>query len=117
MSEDISELILRRRRQFLVHSFLYYVLDESIISDATYDKWCVELVELQRKYPSLAKKLPYHNLCIQLDESASGGYIGRDDYPPEIVSTAFHLLATERKVPVSELVRYYGYYIVGGDKL
>jgi len=40
-------------RQFLVHSFLYYQLDESIISDENYDRICVQLKEVivgQDKY-------------------------------------------------------------------
>jgi hypothetical protein len=108
--EKITELMLRRRRQFLVHSFLYYILDESIIDDNTYDRWCVELVDLQKKYPDIAKSLPYHDICIQLDESASGSYIKQ--YPPEIVSKAFHLLAREKQQPLDELVARYGYQLL-----
>jgi hypothetical protein len=110
LTDNITALIIRRRRQFLVHSFLYYMLDESIIDDTTYDRWCVELVNLQRKHPDLAASLPYHDICSQLDESASGSYI--KNYPPEIVSTAFHLLAREKQQPLAELVQRYGYQLV-----
>ena len=36
-------MLEQKIRQFLVHSFLYYKLDESIISDTDYDSLCVEL--------------------------------------------------------------------------
>ena len=57
--DKIAELINRRRRQLLVHSIIYYKMDENIISDATWSKWGQELEELQAKYPEIAAKQPY----------------------------------------------------------
>lgn len=34
-----------------LHSTLYYYLDSPVIDDATFDKWAVELAELQAKHP------------------------------------------------------------------
>lgn len=53
---DTLELINRRRRQMHVHSVIYYYLDTSIIDDATFDKWAVELFQLQEKNPELKKQ-------------------------------------------------------------
>lgn len=55
----IAELIARRRRQLLVHSIIYYKMNDNIISDATWSKWGQELEELQAKYPEIAAKQPY----------------------------------------------------------
>jgi hypothetical protein len=44
-------LILQRRNQMLVHSYLYYVLDTSIVSDDTWQRWADDLVALQRQHP------------------------------------------------------------------
>jgi len=44
-------LINRRRRQLHVHSVMYYFLNTSIVTDATFDKWAVELVELNKQWP------------------------------------------------------------------
>lgn len=55
----IEELIARRRRQLLVHSIIYYKMNDNIISDATWSKWGQELEELQAKYPEIAAKQPY----------------------------------------------------------
>jgi hypothetical protein len=51
MNESNLSLINRRRRQMHVHSVLYYHLDTTLISDAVFDKWAVELASLQKKYP------------------------------------------------------------------
>ena len=50
MNQRIIEKIRQRRRQMLVHSYIYYELDDSIISDAQWSKWAVELAELQKKW-------------------------------------------------------------------
>lgn len=57
-SDEIAELITRRRRQLLVHSIIYYDMDDNIISDHQWAKWALELEELQAKYPDIAKKCP-----------------------------------------------------------
>ena len=82
--------IQQKVRQYLVHSFLYYRLDESIIPDRHYDKICVEVGKLiQTK--SAASLFPYYDLMkINLYEDASGFSVRK--YPAEIVSTAMHLL-------------------------
>jgi len=45
----VEELTKRRRMQMLLHSCLYYEMDDNIISDEVYDKWAHELVELLPK--------------------------------------------------------------------
>ena len=53
--DGIRELIVRRRKQIIVHSCIYYEFNTSIISDRTFDLWAYELVDLQRKYPEISK--------------------------------------------------------------
>lgn len=55
-TEQIKELIIRRRRQVLVHSIIYYRFNSNIISDAQYDQWSRELAELHKKYPNISKQ-------------------------------------------------------------
>lgn len=57
-NEEIAELINRRRRQILIHSTLYYKMNENLISDNQWTKWAVELEELQRDYPEIAANVP-----------------------------------------------------------
>lgn len=68
--EEVKELINRRRRQVLVHSFLYYRLDTSIISDHVYDQWSKELAELQEKFPEEAKECVFHDDFKDFDGSS-----------------------------------------------
>ena len=67
--EEIAELITRRRRQLLVHSIIYYRMNESLISDATWTKWAVELEKLQHDYPEIAKACPYTDAFEAFDHS------------------------------------------------
>ena len=86
----MKEMILQKIRQYLVHSFLYYQLDVSIISDRNYDQICADLAKLISDN-SYKNSLPFHDLVkSSLDENSSGFSISK--YPPEIVSAALHLL-------------------------
>ncbi len=90
MNSEIQQKI----RQYLVHSFLYYRLDESLIDDQKYDYICKELKNLldsaQEKFD-----VPYRVLVEKsLGAEASGFSIRK--YPPEIVSTSLHLLYQQR---------------------
>ena len=89
-STKVLKLIERRHRQLLIHSYLYYKLNMSIIEDATFDRWCAELVELHREHPELAECAEYYNVCKNFDQSGSGFFIR--SYPMEIMATALRLL-------------------------
>ena len=57
----IYELIQQRRLQLLVHSRIYYVLNNNIISDKQFDKFAKELVQLQKDYPQISKDVIFYN--------------------------------------------------------
>lgn len=54
-NDQIKDLIKRRRGQMIVHSFLYYQMDNPIISDDQWQKFADELTQLQNNYPKLCK--------------------------------------------------------------
>lgn len=56
----IAEKIQQRRYQLLVHSCIYYELNQNIISDAVWNTWSEELKELQSKYPDISKEITLH---------------------------------------------------------
>lgn len=92
-TEEIAELINRRRRQVLVHSVIYYTLDDNIVSDSQWSLWAKELADLQNKYPDVAKT------CWMADEfdgfEGSSGYdLPLDD--PWAISKARYLLSLHR---------------------
>lgn len=76
--DEIAELIMRRRRQVLVHSVLYYKMDTNLVSDATWSRWALELEELQKKYPDIAEELPYAEAFENFDHS-TGSNLPLDD--------------------------------------
>lgn len=83
------QLLQQRIRQFLIHSFLYYQLGETVISDAQYDMICQELQNLLSRHPE--DQSEYRKIVEQsLGQEASGFSI--KNYPPHIISSAIHLL-------------------------
>lgn len=94
MHAQIAELITRRRRQILVHSVIYYKMNESIISDHTWSKWATELKNLQDGYPDIAKNCPLAEEFKNFDPS-SGFDLPLDD--PWAVNKARYLLSIYSK--------------------
>ena len=78
LERDISELINQRRRQILVHSIIYYQMDKSIVTDAQWSKWAMELVDLQTQYPDIAARCVYSEAFANFDGS-SGFDLPLDD--------------------------------------
>ena len=92
--EQIAELISRRRRQLIVHSVIYYKMNSNIIDDATWSKWAMELVDLQRSYPDIAAACPYADDFKGFDGS-TGFNLALDD--PWAIDVATRLLHSTRK--------------------
>lgn len=67
--KSIAELLNRRRRQILVHSIIYYKMNDNLISDSTWSAWATELEELQAEYPEIAAKVPYAKEFKDFDHS------------------------------------------------
>lgn len=55
----LAEKIQRRRLQILVHSCIYYQMDQNIVTDFQYNSWAKELEELQGKYPDISKNVKW----------------------------------------------------------
>ena len=95
MSEEaVYELIQRRRRQVLIHSIIYYRMNENIVTDAQWASWAVELEELQKKYPEIAARVPYAEAFEDFDHS-SGYDLPLDD--PSAVNTARYILRIHKQ--------------------
>lgn len=88
MKQTIEEKIKQRRLQILVHSYIYYVLNDNIVSDQTWSKWAKELVQLQKKYPNKSKKIIYHDQFIEFDGSTGMDFV----YDDKIRNTALKLM-------------------------
>lgn len=88
---SISTLIKKRRRQILVHSYLYYELNENLISDTQWSEWALELEELQSKYPDIADQVEYADAFKGFDHS-TGANLKSAYSQGNIVSIAIRLL-------------------------
>lgn len=66
---DIAEKIQQRRYQMLVHSCLYYHLNQNIISDKQWDAWARELRDLQNQYPEISKQVTLYEYFKDWDAS------------------------------------------------
>lgn len=94
MEQVIAELINRRRRQILVHSAIYYNLNSNIITDETWSKWAMELVNLQHSHPDIAEKCVYHEAFRDFDGSTGFDLPLRD---PWVMGRAERLLRNHAK--------------------
>lgn len=54
--ETAAEFIHRRRLQIVVHSCIYYRMNENLISDHQWAAWAKELVAAQEQFPKVAEK-------------------------------------------------------------
>lgn len=91
--QTVAEKIKQRRRQMLVHSYLYYEKDTNIVSDAQWIKWAKELEQLQTRYPDVAKEVECAEQFADWDGS-SGAHLVYDN---QIIAVAERLLAIEQK--------------------
>lgn len=55
----IAERISQLRQMILIHSCIYYKLNDNIISDEKFDEFSRELVRLQNSYPDIAANVRY----------------------------------------------------------
>ena len=65
----IAEKIQQRRYQLLVHSCIYYHLDQNIISDQKWNGWANELTSLQKQYPDISRKVVLYDYFKDWDGS------------------------------------------------
>lgn len=93
-NEQIAELISRRRRQLIVHSVIYYRMNDNIIDDSTWSEWAMELVELQHRYPEIAANCPFSDDFKGFDGS-TGFNLPLDD--PWAVDLATRLVRNKLK--------------------
>lgn len=95
LNEDIVCLIKRRWLQIWVHSFIYYKMGTSIISDTMWDKLAKELVELKDKYPNEAKSIKHYDIFADFDGST--GFIIASKATPNLIKKAKQLVEYKEK--------------------
>lgn len=92
--DQIIAKINQRRRQVLVHSVIYYMMDDSIITDAKWAQWATELEELQKQYPDIAEQCVYADAFRGFDHSTGFNLPLHDEWAN---NKARQLLARRKK--------------------
>lgn len=91
--QTIKEKIRQRRRQMLVHSYIYYELNENIIDDSTWSMWAKELEQLQKDYPKESAEVEEYENFKNWDGS-SGAFL---NFGENIKTVAKILLENQNK--------------------
>lgn len=89
--QTLSEKIRQRRIQMLVHSYLYYVLDENVVDDHKWQQWADELTELQKQ----KKVIGFYDEAFSDWTGATGTHLPFDSW---VVQRAKKLLASKNNV-------------------
>ena len=90
----VPEIIKQRRAQMLVHSCIYYELNDNIVDDHTWQRWADELEALQKKHPEHLKIGFYDHNFADWD-GATGNHLPHRD--PWVMRKAQYLLMLRDK--------------------
>lgn len=90
----IAEKIQQRRLQMLIHSCIYYEMNQNIISDKKWDEWARELKNLQEDYPDISRQVEWYAAFIDWDASTGAFLPIKDEW---VVKKAKWLLNPEIK--------------------
>lgn len=91
MELTIQEKIDWLQRYIIVHSYIYYELNDNVISDREYDIKSKELVKYKNEYPHLWKSSEYYKQF-------------GDDYNGATGFTLFHGLSEKQKRIILSIV-------------
>jgi hypothetical protein len=85
------------QRWLLVHSFIYYELNNNVVSDEMYDMNSKQLAEMQNKYPDDFIKSKYYYAMKEFDGSTGFGFVEKltADHYERVTRDAY--MITQRK--------------------
>lgn len=76
---EIRDKINQRERQILLHSYLYYVLDTSVVDDSKWSQWAEELEYMLHEYPEEAKCSEFFKYFKDFDHSTGANLVAYYD--------------------------------------
>ena len=88
---NLQEYIDFLQRYIIVHSYIYYEMDENLISDRDYDAAAKKLVQLKTDYPLLWINSEYHKQF-------------GDDYNGSTGFTLYHELSDRQKEIIQSII-------------
>lgn len=90
----IAEKIQQRRLQLLIHSCIYYEMNQNLITDKKWDEWARELKKLQEDYPDISRRVEWYAAFVDWDASTGVFLPLKDEW---VVNKAKWLLNPEIK--------------------
>ena len=90
----IAEKIQQRRLQILVHSCIYYEMNQNLITDKKWDEWAKELRQLQNDYPEISRQVMWYADFADWDASTGAFLPLKDEW---VVKKAKQLLGCKIK--------------------
>lgn len=93
-SRPIKEIIRQRRAQMLIHSCIYYELNDNIVSDHQWQAWADELEKLQNEHPNECQ-IGFYDWQFRNWNGATGNHLPHRD--PWVFSKAQRILEYARK--------------------
>ena len=106
--QTLSEKIRQRRHQMIIHSYIYYHLDDNIVSDDKWQQWANELALLQNENPDDCQLDFYDEEFIDWD-GTSGAFLPLKDI--NVRNKAAHILRISENSDVQtdkNVVQYTG---------
>ena len=93
--DEIKAKIKQRRAQMLIHSCIYYELDDNIVSDHRWQAWADELDQLQRENPSCCD-IKFYDYEFRNWNGATGNHLPHRD--PWVFAKAQYIVMIHRKL-------------------
>ena len=84
------------QRYIIVHSYIYYEMDDTVVSDMKYDAKSKELVRYKNRYPDLWRNSEYYRQFGD-DYNGSTGFTlfhDLDDYQQKIIKSIVNSIYT-----------------------
>lgn len=94
-NRPIKDIIRQRRAQMLIHSCIYYELNDNIISDHVWQDWADELERLQTAHPDQCK-IGFFDQEFANWTGATGNHLNHRH--PWVFNKANYILALHRRL-------------------
>lgn len=83
----------------LVHSCIYYHLNQNVISDKQWDEWARELRDLQNQYPKISEQVTLYDYFKDWDAS-TGAFLPITE--PWVIAKAKILIGNKKQVIIKK---------------